>query len=582
MKKRQRIGARIVGITLLMFSILLVLTIFIMINSSQRSVEGAIGQQAVSTAENIANYIDDVKYKELIAEPGETPLYWELREQLNELREHNGVLYVYTYNVPTEDGEVTFLVDGMPADDIENAGKIGDTTTGTTVENLQLAVEEGSYHSDIITNEFGQFVSGTIPLKDASGQVYAFLGVDIEASYVEQISTTVGKAELPIVILVFMLVTILALVIMYIFIKRTLAPLVILQKSSQHLASGDLQAAANDLDAIQTKSNNEITVFAATFKQTLESLRQTFDSILQRTNVLEKVVDQIDDTAKEVSQSNDKIATSVTTIVESNDSQTSANNEVTTAMSEMTIGITRLADTTSDIAEESTAMTELVSTGVMQTEQVATQIELVEQSVMRTSELVTEMGDKFNSIENMISIITNIADQTNLLALNAAIEAARAGEAGKGFAVVADEVRKLAEMSRQSAEDIQKSLATFKQITNVALSEMTNSTEQVQNGTEAVATIVTALQNIQQSVYSVNDKIQEDTAVIEQMSAGSEKILASTEDMKTLVEKTTEETYAVAHAADNQVEMMQRLKKVIEQLDDTSQNVIDEISKFKI
>lgn len=582
MKRRERISTRIVVLILLGFAILLALTIVMMVNNTKKSVEGASGEQAITIATNISKYIDENKYKELIENPSETPLYWELRKQLNELREHNGVLYVYTYAVPKEDGEVTFLVDGMPVDDTENAAAIGDTSSGTTVENLQRAAEEGAYHTDIISNEFGEFVSGVTPLKDSSGEIYAYLGVDIDASYIKSISTTIGKAVLPTLVLMFVVITLVLLVIMYVFIKRTLAPLAVLQTSSNYLAEGNLHEAAQELEKITSKSTNEITVFAATFKKTLESLRVTFDSILHRTKVLEEVVHQIDETSNEVSQSNDKIATSVTSIVRSNDLQTTTNNEVTTAMSEMTIGITRLADTTSDIAEESTAMTALVTTGVDQTQQVVSQIREVEQSVVRTSGLVANMGDKFNSIENMISVITDIADQTNLLALNAAIEAARAGEAGKGFAVVADEVRKLAEMSRQSAEDIQKNLASFKQLTAVALSEMTNSTEQAQHGTEAVASIVTALQSIQQSVYAVNDKIQDDTAVIEQMSAGSEEILASTEDMRALVLKTTEETHAVAYAADAQVDMVHRLQSVVDKLNETSQNVIDEIAKFKI
>ena len=201
---------------------------------------------------------------------------------------------------------------------------------------------------------------------------------------------------------------------------------------------------------------------------------------------------------------------------------------------------------------------------------------------MRTSEHVREMGDKFNSIEEMVSVITNIADQTNLLALNAAIEAARAGEAGKGFAVVADEVRKLAEMSRHSADDIHNHLQSFLEITERALSEMNRSTEDVKSGSAAVASIGEKLNQILVSVENVNGQIQDDSAVIQQMSASTEEVLASTEQVNALVTNTTNQTRDVATSTEVQVEMVNRLNEIVKRLDETADDVIREIEKFKL
>ena len=583
MKRSQRIGSKIIGITLMMFILLLAVTAGMMVYNSKQSIQGAVGNQAISVAQNMATYIDAEKYKELIANPGETEVYWELREQLNDLREANGVLFAYTYAVPKSEGEpATFLVDGMPKEDVENAAVLGETSSSTLYEHLIEAQNKGSYKSKILESDYGEFVSGTIPLKDENGDVYAFLGVDIDASYVKEVTNAVAKSVLPIVLGIFVVITFLALLVIYFYVKKSLDPLKTLQEASQHLATGDIAGASAKIDDINTKSNNEITAFSKSFSIALNSLKETFSLILQRTDILGKVVQTLNDTAVEVNTSNSQIASSVELIAKSSEMQKNTNDEVTIAMNEMSVGTSRIADSTSDIAEASTGMTSIVTTTVDHSQTVVEQIHIVEESVLRTSNFVSEMSTKFNTIQEMVSIITSIADQTNLLALNAAIEAARAGEAGKGFAVVAEEVRKLAEMSRSSADDIQTQLQSFLALSNSALIEMDSSIEQVKEGTEAVRTIGETLLQIQAAVMQVDASIQDNSAVIEEMSAGSEEILASTEEMNRLMERSTMETHEVAKASDIQVEMITRLNEIVKQLDETSDNVINAIEKFKI
>ena len=83
-----------------------------------------------------------------------------------------------------------------------------------------------------------------------------------------------------------------------------------------------------------------------------------------------------------------------------------------------------------------------------------------------------ENSREVDKISSITGEILNIAAQTNLLALNASIEAARAGEAGKGFAVVADEIRQLADMSRETANNIQ----TINELVISAVEKLVNST----------------------------------------------------------------------------------------------------------
>jgi methyl-accepting chemotaxis protein len=74
----------------------------------------------------------------------------------------------------------------------------------------------------------------------------------------------------------------------------------------------------------------------------------------------------------------------------------------------------------------------------------------------KTYKSMEDISSSTQAISEAISSIDAIAFQTNILSLNAAVEAATAGETGKGFAVVASEVRNLAAKSTQAAQKIKE------------------------------------------------------------------------------------------------------------------------------
>ena len=111
---------------------------------------------------------------------------------------------------------------------------------------------------------------------------------------------------------------------------------------------------------------------------------------------------------------------------------------------------------------------------------------------------------------------------------------------------------------------------------------MTASASDVQAGSQAVKQIGEHLEKIEQAVRKVNEKILSDSAVIEEMSAGSEEILASAEDMNELVKHNVDETTSVATETNNQVKVAKALTDSVAALEQTSNQIIKEIEKFKI
>ena len=86
----------------------------------------------------------------------------------------------------------------------------------------------------------------------------------------------------------------------------------------------------------------------------------------------------------------------------------------------------------------------------------------VKDSTSNTLLVVDQLQVEAIQVDKLLNVINNLAEETNLLALNASIEAARAGESGRGFAVVADEVRKLADNTKNSLNNVNEVISTFK------------------------------------------------------------------------------------------------------------------------
>lgn len=579
----SKLGRRILLYIFSTTIVLGLLFIAILYVNTGTTVNKAIGSQAMHTAENLALQLDAEKYKEIDETQTESESYTELREELNELRVMNGVMYAYTFAVPEKGEHPTFLVDGMPLDAApEDVAAIGTISMENEYSTFEKVIAGGNNHTNIMEDEFGRFISAYAPIKDDNGNVVAIVGVDIAASQIAAIQSNILWSILPFSLIIIGLISVVALYLIYRFVKTALQPLIKMHRASVLFANGDIVGAEQVLKTTEYKYDNEVTDFAKSFSDSLIKIKGTLTSINETSQDVESVVGEIGGAMSTVRISNDSIAESIVQIASGGEEQRENNNEVVSAMGEMSIGIQRIAESSNTVAESSNDMTTLVETSVGDTQLVVKQIKDVEKSVLATETHVKDLGEKYRSIEEMVEVITGIADQTNLLALNAAIEAARAGESGKGFAVVAGEVRKLAELSRESAEGIRGHLQTFENVTKLALTEMTSSSEQVTTGAQAVIMIGENLDRVLESVIHVNEEIQDVSAVTEQMSASSEEVLASSEHMSGIVNDNVNRSRTVAESSSEQVEIVDRLEQRIAELQESSKKMTDSVNQFTI
>ena len=565
----------------MMVAVLIVMITILFLNTS-KTVNRSVGLQGISTAQHIASLLDAAAYEELSKDMTESELYWQQRAELYDLQKKSGVLFLYTLAIPGTSGQAPlYIIDASEQDDMD-AIPIGETDDYTFYQEIEGALTgEGSATGIIGDPENGDYLSAFAPVYNDKGEKIAIVGVDIAADSVATVRSKILITSLPIYVGIMLAIVVLAMFIMNQFVRKSLRPLHSMEKAALEFAQGDLTQAEQSLIAVQTIGNNEITSFKESFTQSLLQMKQMMTDMNKTAFTLIEVTQELTQVVQNVRGSNDEITDSIIQIATTSEVQETSNGEVLTAMGEMTVGVQRIAESSSTVAEASNVMEDLVVSGVNDSVHIVNQIKEVEYSVQETALFIRDLGSNFSSIEEMVGVITGIAEQTNLLALNAAIEAARAGEAGKGFAVVASEVKKLAELSRQSAEQIQEQIASFQLLTFTAITEMNASASGMVEGSKAVAEIGNNLESILVAVHNVNHEIQDISAVTEEMSAGSEEVLASMEEVMTLATENAGRTQSVAEASDLQNDSVESLVQTIGLLNQSSTNLREALGRFK-
>jgi len=112
-----------------------------------------------------------------------SPQYEKIRNVLVRIADADPkVKYIYTMRKTTEAGIYAFIVDADPDPD----SRIGEVYDGRQVPAMEAGFIRPSADEDFITDKWGSTLSGYAPVINSEGQVVAILGVDMDATFINE------------------------------------------------------------------------------------------------------------------------------------------------------------------------------------------------------------------------------------------------------------------------------------------------------------------------------------------------------------------------------------------------------------
>lgn len=547
---------------------------FASIKTSRNLVEETVSEQAAGISQRAANLINIEKYQ-MILESGETEYYNELRSQLNEIRELNGLTYLYTMKrEKSGDGyHYFYIVDGMPLES-EDASKFEEEETGMAdYPAIVRAFETGKPEMEMTnTKEYGGLVSAYVPIKSESGDVIGIVGSDIDVTDVYN-GMEANMWNLFMMIAGIMAVSIIVTILVTLSITK---PIQLLSKNAESIGAGDLSV------IVQSNRQDEIGRLTLSFNKMLQNLKVMIKNIDHYSIELNETSSLLLSKANETKSASREIAATMEEISGNSSSQHQTLNESVNVIEEMSMGVNHIAESSSQASELAAHTFSEVGQGNQKLEEVIRQMEAISDSVNQSSIMITNLKEHSDEISSIVGIISGISSQTNLLALNAAIEAARAGESGKGFAVVAEEVRKLAELSAKSTESIQALIERINGDTNNTAAAMDIVLHDVKKGMSVVTEAGEVFNSILASIGGVAKQIEEVTSTSEEMSASAEEITASAFETARMAEQAAASTQQTVSITNRQDHLITDMAHSVESLAKMAANLKELTGNFKL
>ncbi len=356
-----------------------------------------------------------------------------------------------------------------------------------------------------------------------------------------------------------------------------------IDRTIKNIISKLKKAAGGDLTVdFSMKRKDEFKILADEINETFSNMKELIGQVKEMSGDVSEASIDVTKTSEAFLKTTQDISTAMNDIERGVMQQAEDAEECLKQMDKLSNKIVQMGENTGEIGRIAEGTKKRIQEGTVVTGELNHQTQSTISITTGIVRGIEELNQKSMSIGSIINVINDISSQTNLLSLNASIEAARAGEVGRGFAVVADEIRKLAEQTRQSVNDIRDIIESIqgntmelvksaKSAENVLVLQDTavkNTTESYLGINESVDNLMIHLKSIIENVNNVEDARTSTLGAIENISAVLEEIAASSNNVNQI--------------SSNQLESVESLNQSAGQLNQNSEQLVQEVQRFTV
>ena len=473
-----------------------------------------------------------------------------------------GVESSYTYIVDSE-GNMLYH---------PNKDKIGKSVENVIVKGYIQDLKSGIKHdTGVVEYDYNGSIKYAACYTDGNGRFILVVSADDDDVLKDSASLIVKVTAISLII------GMAAIVVVFIFIRKIVAPLSYAANAVEELAALDFRVKNERQERRFAGLKDEVgNIMRAVLKlrgeltAVVTELKNQSGNLFEQSDSLSKSASDTMNNMKDTDRAVDEMANGATMLAQ--ETQSASENVI-----EIGNMIDKVNDNTEELAKDADNMKELGENAE----------NILRQLIAGQKEMVTHIGvvnDKTheaNKAAGKISEVVNLitASQTNLLSLNASIEAARAGEAGRGFAVVAENIKQLAEQTTSSAADIQDIIHDLEQksgetvekteavnnIVNKQSEDMKQTSDILNQVITGITGLIDKIDSIAVSVANMDKSKENVVDVIGNLSSVSQENAASTEETSASTTMAMETAKKIADEAVNLKDIAQELEDRMKQ-----------------